>query len=152
MRAAGATIVDVEFPTWLLESRNDLYWTIRRREFRADIPDYPKTVADLVARSMTLTAPTSQGFVPNPRRWSLLSKRSSSRVYTEREHSDVEVYGVISDGSPRIASISARPLSSSRPAPHRFSIAADSGVARCIGDLQTLSIERLEGCPSPSQG
>ena len=102
MRTAGAVIVDVEFPTWLLESRSDLYWTIRRREFRADIPaylktlgeGYPKTVADLIKRSMTLTAPTSQGFVPNPRRWSLFEQEEESGTLDDYEYRAVRDHGL----------------------------------------------------------
>ncbi len=102
MRAAGATIVDVEFPKWLLESRSELYWTIRRREFCADIPDYlatlgpgyPKTVADLVERSMTLSAPTSQGFVPNPRRWSLFKEEEESGTLDDYEYRAVRDHGL----------------------------------------------------------
>jgi len=102
MRDAGAVIVDVEFPKWLLESRGDLYWAIRRREFRADIPTYlatlgegyPKTVADLIKRSMTLTARTSQGFVPNPARWSLFKKEEESGTLEDYEYLAVRDHGL----------------------------------------------------------
>jgi amidase len=102
MRTAGATIIDVKFPTWLLESRNDLYWTIRRREFRAQIPDYlgtlgpsyPKTLADLVARSMMLTAPTERGFSPNPRRWSLFKEEEESGTLDDYEYLAVRDHGL----------------------------------------------------------
>ncbi len=102
MRDAGAEIVDVEFPKWLLESRGDLYWAIRRREFRADIPTYlatlgegyPKNVADLVRRSMTLTAPTSEGFVPNPARWSLFKKEEESGTLEDYEYLAVRDHGL----------------------------------------------------------
>ena len=102
MRSAGAVIVDVEFPNWLLEARGDLYWTIRRREFRADIPaylatlgeGYPKTVADLVERSMMLTAPTSEGFVPNPRRWSLFKEEEESGTLDDYEYRAVRDHGL----------------------------------------------------------
>ncbi|HSF15129.1 MAG TPA: amidase family protein [Vicinamibacteria bacterium] len=108
MRAAGATIVDVKFPTWLLQSRNDFYWTIRRREFRAQIPDYlkalgpsyPKTLADLLARSMTLTAPNDQGFSPNPRRWSMFKEEEESGTLD-----DYEYRAVLDHGLPLIRSI-----------------------------------------------
>ena len=102
MRRAGAVIVDVEFPNWLLEARGDLYWTIRRREFRADIPaylatlgeGYPKTVADLVERSMMLTAPTSEGFIPNPRRWSLFKEEEESGTLDDYEYRAVRDHGL----------------------------------------------------------
>ena len=42
MRTAGATFVDVRFPRWFLASREELYFTIRHREFRAQIAEYLK--------------------------------------------------------------------------------------------------------------
>ena len=56
MREAGATVVDVRVPTWLIDVKGDWYTTIRWREFRDQIPDYlatlgpayPKTLAEMV--------------------------------------------------------------------------------------------------------
>lgn len=86
MRAGGATVVDVKFPKWLLNSREELYFTIRHREFRTQIgdylatlgPGYPKTLAELLERSKTLTAPGADGAVPNPVRWALLKREEES--------------------------------------------------------------------------
>lgn len=80
MRDAGAEIVDVELPKWLMESRGDFYRTIRYPEFKAQIaeylttlaPGYPKTLEDLIARAQTLTARREDGTRPNPTRWSLM--------------------------------------------------------------------------------
>ena len=75
---------------------------LRRREFRADIPTYlatlgegyPKTVEDLVERSMMLTAPTSEGFVPNPRRWSLFKEEEESGTLDDYEYRAVRDHGL----------------------------------------------------------
>ena len=61
MRRAGATLVDVSFPDWLLRARVDIYWTLRRPDFKADMvdylatlgPGYPKSVAEMYERALT---------------------------------------------------------------------------------------------------
>jgi amidase len=102
MRDAGAEVVDVELPEWLLESRGKLYRAIRYREFRAQIedylattgPDYPKTLADLVKRSKTLTARQEDGVIPNPSRWRLMLDEEESGELTDYEYVAVRDYGL----------------------------------------------------------
>ncbi len=82
MRQAGAEIVDVEFPGWLMESRNDFYRAIRYPEFKAQIaeylattgPGYAKDLEGLIERAMQLTAQRDDGAIPNPTRWALMRK------------------------------------------------------------------------------
>ena len=102
MRAAGATIVDVSFPEWLLESERKFYTAIRHREFRAQIEEYlasldegyPKTLAELVERSNTLTAPSEQGFHPNPSRWSLMKREQESGSLEDYEYLAILEHGL----------------------------------------------------------
>jgi len=94
MRDAGAEVLDVELPEWLLESRGKFYRAIRYREFRAQIedylattgPQYPKTLADLVKQSKTLTARREDGVIPNPGRWQLMMKEEESGELTDYEY------------------------------------------------------------------
>ncbi len=91
IRDAGATIVDVRLPGWLLQARGEFYRTIRYREFRAQIADYlgtlsseyPKTLADLIKMSMTLTSPRPDGVRPNPVRWRLFRSEEASGTLTD---------------------------------------------------------------------
>jgi amidase len=93
MRAQGATVVDVKFPKWFLDSREEFYRTIRWREFKRQIadylgtlgPGYPKTIEDLIQKS-TLTSPSSDGVVPNPVRWALLKREEESGTLTDYEY------------------------------------------------------------------
>lgn len=86
MRDAGAEIVDIEFPEWLLESRSKFYRAIRYPEFRAQIaeyletldPSYPKTLAELIEQAMRLTAKREDGATPNPSRWALMMQEDKS--------------------------------------------------------------------------
>lgn len=99
---AGATVVDVSFPEWLLEIERKLYDIVRHREFRAQIEvylatldaKYPKTLDELVKRSMTLTSPTEQGFVPNPSRWSLMKREDESGSLEDYEYLAVHEHGL----------------------------------------------------------
>ena len=94
MRDAGAEVVDVELPEWLLDSRGKFYRAIRYREFRAQIADYlsttgseyPKTLADLVKLSKTLTARRADGVIPNPGRWELMMNEEDSGELTDYEY------------------------------------------------------------------
>ena len=94
MRDAGAEIVDVELPGWLLDARGRFYRAIRYREFRAQIRDYlagtgnefPKSLEDLVQRSMQLTASGADGIIPNPGRWQLMLKEDESGELTDYEY------------------------------------------------------------------
>ena len=40
MRKAGATIVDVRYPKWLLDSKGEFYTAVRYPEFAAQIAEY----------------------------------------------------------------------------------------------------------------
>lgn len=94
MRDAGAEVVDVELPGWLMDARGRFYRAIRYREFRAQIrdylattgPDYPKTLEELVQRSMRLTAARDDGAIPNPGRWQLMMKEEDSGELTDAEY------------------------------------------------------------------
>ncbi len=94
MRAAGATFVDVKFPKWLLNSREEFYFTIRHREFREQIaeylktlgPAYPKTLDELLSRSKALTSPSSEGATPNPVRWELMTREDKSGTLEDYDY------------------------------------------------------------------
>ena len=92
-RDAGAEVVDVRFPEWLLEVEGDFYTTVRWPEFRKQIADYlaglgdgyPQTLDALVDRSMAL--PSQQdGIRPNPGRWSLFLRENASGDVTDFAH------------------------------------------------------------------
>lgn len=102
MRRAGAEVVDVRFPDWLLEVKGDWYTTIRWREFRAQIPEYlattgpayPKSLSDLLARSRDLVATRADGGRPNPVRWSLFAQEEESGLLTDAEYEAMRDHGL----------------------------------------------------------
>ncbi len=102
MREAGAEIVDVTLPEWLLESRGKFYRAIRYREFRAQVKDYlattdaqyPKSLEDLVKQSKTLTSRRADGVIPNPGRWQLMLKEVESGELTDYDYLAVRDYAL----------------------------------------------------------
>lgn len=102
MRAAGATVVDVTLPDWLLESKGDFYTAIRWREFRAQIPaylatlgpSYPRTLEEMVARSRAVTSAPEEGGRPNPDRWSLLAQEEASGTLGDAEYRAMRDHGM----------------------------------------------------------
>jgi amidase len=77
MRKAGATIVDVRYPKWLLDSKLEFFNAILMPEFAAQIkdylatigPEYPKTIQDMIDQTNRFNAPRADGARPNPTRW-----------------------------------------------------------------------------------
>src|SRR3989304_3690732 len=67
---------------------------IRSREFKSQIadylaplgPGYPKTLAELMERSKTVTSPRADGVVPNPVRWSLMEREEKSGTLADYDY------------------------------------------------------------------
>ncbi len=94
MRDAGAEVVDIEIPDWLMDVRGRFYRAIRYREFRAQIedylatigPGYPKTLDDIIKQSMRLTSRREDGAIPNPGRWNLMMSEDDSGELEDYEY------------------------------------------------------------------
>jgi amidase len=102
MRKAGATMVDVRFPKWLLDSKLEFYNAIRMPEFAAQIkdylstigPSYPKTIEDMIDRTNRFTGPRSDGAHPNPARWTLFKREASGGSLEDYRYTSVRDYGL----------------------------------------------------------
>ncbi|MFC4314498.1 amidase family protein [Steroidobacter flavus] len=100
MRKAGATVVDVRYPKWLLDSKQEFYSAIRNPEFAAQIGDYlaatgagyPKNLEQLIASSTGVRSLRADGAGPNPIRWTLFKKEAEAgklddyRYLSVRDH------------------------------------------------------------------
>jgi amidase len=80
LKAAGATVVEVQLPFWLVHFQGDVQSLIIRTEsvpslnaylFSSFPPGYPRTHAEITEMSKRLTTPTADGMLPNPERLSL---------------------------------------------------------------------------------
>jgi amidase len=102
MRKAGATIVDVRYPKWLLDSKLEFFNAIRIPEFAAQIkdylatigPNYPKTIEDMIDRSNRFTGPRADGAHPNPGRWTVFKQEASSGSLEDYHYTSVHDYGL----------------------------------------------------------
>ncbi len=102
MRAAGATVVDVRFPKWLLDAKGEFYTAVRYPEFPVQIgaylatlkPGFPKTLAEMIERSEKLSSTGPDGAGPNPPRWTLFKREAASGTMEDYRYVAVRDHGL----------------------------------------------------------
>jgi amidase len=102
MRRAGATIVDVKLPKWLLDVKDELYNAVRSPEFAVQIvpylatlgPSFPKNIDQLIERAMRVNAPRADGGGPNPNRWTRLKREASGGTLDSYQYTSVRDHGL----------------------------------------------------------
>ena len=156
MRKAGATIVDVRYPKWLIDVKEDFYAAVRRPEFPVQIaqylatlgPAYPKTLPEMIDRAGRINALRADGAGPNPNRWTLFKRELESGTLDDYRYTSVHEHGLamvreIVDGVIATGKLDAivYPTSSRRP-----SLIAETGAPGGGGPSHT-SIANLTGFP-----
>jgi amidase len=102
MRHAGATVVDVHYPKWLIEAKGEFYNAIRYPEFTVQIkqylstlgPKYPKSLDEMIERANRFTATRADGASPNPSRWSLFKREAESGTLEDYRYTSVRDHGL----------------------------------------------------------
>jgi len=102
MRKGGATIVDVRYPKWLLDAKEEFYTAVRYPEFTVQIaeylagtgPKYPKSLAEMIERANQFTGTREDGARPNPSRWSLFKRESDSGTMADYRYKSVHDFGL----------------------------------------------------------
>lgn len=102
MRAAGATIVDVRFPKWLLDVKGEFYTAVRYPEFPVQIadylktlkPGYPRTLQELIARAEQVMSLRPDGAGPNAPRWTLFKRELASGSTADARYRAVHEHGL----------------------------------------------------------
>ncbi|HJZ72136.1 MAG TPA: amidase family protein [Vicinamibacterales bacterium] len=97
MRKAGATVVDVRYPKWLLDAKEEFYNAIRRPEFHVQIadylktlgPGYPKTLDEMIERAEKFNGVRRDGAGPNPSRWTLFRREVESGTLDDYRYTSV---------------------------------------------------------------
>lgn len=159
MRAAGATVVDVRYPKWLLDGKGEFYNAIRYPEFAAQIadylattaPKYPKNIDQLIARSNQVKSLRPDGAGPNPGRWTLFKREAGAgklddyRYLSVRDQGLAMVCAVVEGivASQRLDAI-VYPTSPRRPGLIAAPPAAEGGAG---GIASATNIANLTGFP-----
>lgn len=99
MKKAGATVMDVRFPTWFLADLFDdlggVFMTVLNPEFKVQLteylatrtgPNYPKSMDELVERSYEFKSMRGDGVAPNPIRWADFEDVLKSPSLTDYEY------------------------------------------------------------------
>src|SRR5712691_11642244 len=102
MRRAGATVVDVHYPKWLIDAKGEFYNAVRYPEFVVQIkeylstlgPKYPKSLDEMIERANGFTATRADGAGPNPSRWSLFKREAESGRLEDYRYTSVRDHGL----------------------------------------------------------
>ncbi len=102
MRAAGATVVDVRFPKWVLDAKGEFYTAVRYPEFPVQIgqylatlkPGFPKTLAEMIEKSDKISSTRADGAGPNPPRWTLFKREAASGSMQDYRYVSVHDFGL----------------------------------------------------------
>jgi amidase len=164
MRTAGATLVDVRLPKWLLDVKGEFYTAVRYPEFVAQIaaylkatgPKYPKTLAEMIERAQQINAPREDGGAPNPSRWTLFKRELESASVPDYQYRAVHDHGLplvgaIVEGlfdSERLDAI-VYPTASRRPAPIAAMATSGTSAASALAasGMSGTDIANLTGFP-----
>lgn len=100
MRRAGATIVDVRIPKWVIDSRTAWYNAVRFPEFGPQIAEYlegaparyPKSLAQMIERVRALPSLGPNGSIPNTSRWSRFVEEASAGTMDDYRYRSVHDY------------------------------------------------------------
>jgi amidase len=164
MRHAGATLVDVRYPKWLLDAKGEFYTAVRYPEFVVQIaeylkgtgPGYPKTLDEMIARANEFTSTRPDGAGPNPSRWTLFKRESESGSVDDYRYKAVHDYGLpmirtIVEGMLDAQHLDAivYPTSSRRPAliAATGTSGASAASALAAGGMSATDIANLSGFP-----
>ena len=154
MRKQGATIVDVRLPKWLLDAKGEYYNAIRYPEFVVQIadylktlgPKYPKNITELIERARQVNAPRPDGASPNPVRWSLMVRESTSGTLSDYQYTSVRDHALplvraILDGILKANNIDAiaYPTASRRPLRNDAPPEPPGGASSSGSNLANLS-------------
>jgi len=164
MKKVGATMVDVRYPKWLLDAKDEFYNAIRRPEFPVQIaeylaataPSYPKTLAQMIERSDRFVGTRDDGAGPNPGRWTLFKREAESGTMDDYRYMSVRDHGLplvraAVEGmfaAQRLDAI-VYPTSSRRPAAIAEAAAAGAApsAALAASGMSATNIANLTGFP-----
>jgi len=102
LRRAGATVVDVRLPRWLLDAKGEMYNAVRYPEFATQIadylktlhPGYPRDLKELITRVTDVNALRADGAGPNPNRWTLMTREAAAGGLDDYRYTSMRDHGL----------------------------------------------------------
>ena len=102
MRAAGASVVDVRLPKWLIDAKGEFYSAVRYPEFAGQIeqylgtlrPGFPRTLQELNDKATTVLSTRADGAGPNAPRWTLFRRELASGSLRDARYTTVRDFGL----------------------------------------------------------
>src|SRR5215471_12774016 len=102
MKSAGATVVTVRYPKWLLDAKGEFYNAVRYPEFVVQIgqylstldPKYPKSLKEMIDRAEKFNGTRPDGARPNPSRWTLFKRELDSGTLDDYRYKSVHDFGL----------------------------------------------------------
>lgn len=158
LRRAGATVIDVRYPRWLLDAKENFYTAVRWPEFPVQIaaylstlgPAFPKSIDELIARGRQVTATRADGAGPNPGRWTLFERERAAGGLDDYRYRSVHGHGLALVREAMEGLLAADrldaiiyPTSSTRPG----LIASNPGAAPAPERASATNIANLTGFP-----
>ncbi|MDR3419366.1 MAG: amidase family protein [Nevskia sp.] len=162
MRKAGATVVDVRYPKWLLDAKGEFYNAMRYPEFAAQIadylatigPNYPKNIDQMIDCADGFKSTREDGAGPNPSRWNLFKREASSGKLDDYRYTVVRDYGLPMMRATVEGVIASQkldaivyPTSPRRPAQIAAEGAAGTAAGGGAGTASATNIANLTGFP-----
>ena len=87
MRKAGATVVDVRYPKWLLDAKGEFYTAVRYPEFTAQIADYLATLGPGYPKTLARDDRARQPVQRHARRRRAVRTRAAGRLFKREAES-----------------------------------------------------------------
>ncbi|MEO7241454.1 MAG: amidase family protein [Variovorax sp.] len=158
MARAGATLVDVHYPKWLIDAKDALFHAIRLPEFKSQIANYlattgagfPKSLGELIARTALIHSPDDEGHGTNPGRWAQFKLEENSSTLEDYRYTAVRDHGLpliraVVDGILAAQSLDAivYPTAPRRPVVVAGTVPSPSGLS----PGSATNIASLAGCP-----
>lgn len=102
LRSAGAQLVDVRYPPWLIDIKDKLFDEVRLPEFAPHIakylatltPGYPRSLREMIERARALPSGGRPGTRPNPGRWAQFEREAACAGLNDYRYTSALAHGL----------------------------------------------------------
>lgn len=157
MRDAGAVVVDVKYPKWMLDAKTEFYNAVRYPEFAAEIadylkttgPQYPKNINEMIAKADSFRSVRADGAGPNPSRWTLFKREAASGSLEDYRYLSVKNEGLALMRTAMMGIIASQKLDAIvyPTSPRRTAMIATNGETAAATPNSATNFANLTGFP-----